>query len=102
MLRSCGGALCRCGDYDEWIAADCSTDVKRLSASASIRAIDADGLHGNAVAARVVDERLNGIEAHRLRADEAGKVVRRIVKAQPDALKGGACEGGGVRLGEAE
>ena len=54
------------------------------------------------MAARVVDQRLDGVEAHRLRADEAGEVVRRIVQAQPGALEGGAREGGGVRLGEAE
>ena len=54
------------------------------------------------MAARVVDERLNGVEAHRLRANEPSQVVRRIVQAQPGALEGGAREGGGVRLGKSK
>ena len=49
-----------------------------------------------------MDERLNGVEAHRLRANEPSQIVGRIVQAQPGALKGGAREGGGVRLGKSE
>src|SRR5262249_5079579 len=49
----------------------------------SARRVDVRAQHGDAVAARVVDERLYRIEAHRLRIDQRGAERGRVVALEP-------------------
>src|SRR6202521_1199961 len=61
-----------------------------------------DRQHAHPVMTCVVDEDGRMVEAHRLRIQQSARVMRWIIQAQPGGLVGGAGEGGGVALAEAE
>ena len=50
----------------------------------------------------VVDQHLDGIEAHRLGVDQPDEELRRVKKLQEGGLIGRPCECRGVTLGEPE